>query len=244
MYMYICEHAYVWDEQKGEGGKTPGRRLTVGRLRVLKPFPTTLPSPAFLQSSLHPPSPCFGQCTNITNTCMLRRAMLGSTLCCWPHPNGSMALREPKPPALRAVKACNPAALCVASACATAGTQAQEETRLLAPACRAWSSARTCLHAAHRCCDMHCCALLLSMRCAIIWLKLGARRRKHACMLLRSRARAAACVLHTAAATLIVVRCCCRCGSVDCSGLLLTIVNLGPHCAPIYDSVNVEDKLQ
>ena len=37
---------------------------------------------------------------------------------------------------------------------------------------RAQSSARTCLRAAHRCCDMH------AMRCAIIWSKLGARRRK------------------------------------------------------------------
>ena len=85
MYMYICEHAYVWDEQKGEGGKTPGCRLTVGRRRVLKPFPTARPSPASLQSSLHPPLPCFGQCTNITNTCMLRSATLGSTLRRWSH---------------------------------------------------------------------------------------------------------------------------------------------------------------
>ena len=109
---------------------------------------------------------------------------------------------------------------------------------------RAQSSARNCLRAAHRCCDIHCCALLLLMRCAIIWLKLGARRRKHACKLLRSPARAAACLLTTAAATLIVVRCCCQCGSVDCSGLPSTVVNLRPHCAPIYDSVNVEDKLR
>ena len=63
MYMYICEHAYVWDEQKGEGGKTPGCRLTVGRLRVLKPFPTARPLPASPQPSLHPPPPWFGQCT-------------------------------------------------------------------------------------------------------------------------------------------------------------------------------------
>ena len=114
------------------------------------------------------------------------------------------------------------------------------ETHLLAPALRARSSARTCLRAAHRCCDMHCCALLLLMRCVIIWLKLGARQRKRTWRLLHSRVRAAACVLHTAAATLIVVRCCRQCCSVDCSGLPSTIVNLAP-CAPNYDSVNVED---
>jgi len=85
MYMYICEHAYVWDEQKGEGGKTPGCRLTVGRLRVLKPFPTARPSPASPQPSWHPPPPCCGQCTNITNTRMLRSATLGCTLRRWPH---------------------------------------------------------------------------------------------------------------------------------------------------------------
>ena len=116
------------------------------------------------------------------------------------------------------------------------------EPRLLAPALRARSSARTCLRSAHRCCDMHCCALLLSMLCVIIWSKLGARRRKRTWRLLRSRARAAACVLHTVATTLIAVRCCCQCRSVDCSGLPSTIVNLGPHCASIYDSVNVKDK--
>ena len=43
----------------------------------------------------------------------------------------------------------------------------------------------------------------------------------------------AACVLHTAAATLIVVRCCCRCHSVDCSGFPSTIVSLSPHCAAV-----------
>ena len=128
MYMHICEHAYVWDEQKGEEGKTPRYRLTVCRLRVLKSFLTASPSPASLQLSLHPPSPCFGQCTNITNTCMLRRATVGSTSVAGHIPSGSMALCEPKPPALRSVKACNPAALCVASACAPVGTQAQEET--------------------------------------------------------------------------------------------------------------------
>ena len=85
MYMYICEHAYVWHEQKAEGGKTPGCRLSVGRLRVLKPFLTTRLLPTFLQSSLHPQLPCFGQCTNITNTYMLRSAMLGSTLRRWPQ---------------------------------------------------------------------------------------------------------------------------------------------------------------
>ena len=85
MYMYICEHAYVWDEQKGEGGRTPGCRLTVCRLRVLKPFPTALPSPASPHPSLHPPPPCFGQCTNITNTCKLRNTTLGSMHCQWPH---------------------------------------------------------------------------------------------------------------------------------------------------------------
>jgi len=123
MYMYICEHAYVWDEQKGEGGKTPGCRLTVGRLRVLKPFPTARPSPASLQSSLHPPLPCFGQCTNITNTCMLRSATLGSTHRRWPH--------------LQRVDGF-----------------ARAET--------------TCLRATHRCSDIHCCALLLAMCCAIV----------------------------------------------------------------------------
>ena len=85
MYMYICEHAYFWDEQKGEERKTPGCRLAVGRPRALKPFPTARPSPAPLQPSLHPPSPRFGQCTNITDTLMLRSATLGSTLRRWPN---------------------------------------------------------------------------------------------------------------------------------------------------------------
>ena len=42
------------------------------------------------------------------------------------------------------------------------------------PARRARWSAHTCLRVAHCCCDMHCCALLLSIRCVIIWSKLGA----------------------------------------------------------------------
>ena len=78
--------------------------------------------------------------------------------------SGSTALREPKPPALCAAKAHNPAALCVASACAPAGPQALEETRLLVSARRAQSSARNCLRAAHHCCNMQCCAMLLSIR--------------------------------------------------------------------------------
>ena len=85
MHMHICEHAYFWDKQKGEGGKTPRCRLMVGSLRVLKPFLTVRLSPASPQLSLHPLPPCFGQCTNITNTCMLCSAMLGSTLRRWPH---------------------------------------------------------------------------------------------------------------------------------------------------------------
>ena len=96
MYMYICEHAYFWDEQKGEERKTPGCRLAVGRPRALKPFPTARPSPAPLQPSLHPPSPRFGQCTNMTDTLMLRCATLGSTLCCWPNLQPVDGLREPK----------------------------------------------------------------------------------------------------------------------------------------------------
>jgi len=65
MYMCICEHAYVWGKQKGEGGKTPGCRNSGGRLRVLKPCPTARPLPASLQSRLYPPPPCFGQCPHI-----------------------------------------------------------------------------------------------------------------------------------------------------------------------------------
>jgi len=38
--------------------------------------------------------------TNITNTCKVRSATLGSTHRRWPHSSGSMALCEPKPPAL------------------------------------------------------------------------------------------------------------------------------------------------
>ena len=45
--------------------------------------------------------------------------------------------------------------------------------------------------------------------------ELEACRRKHACKLLRRPARAAVCLLHTSAATLIVVRCCCRCGGAS-----------------------------
>jgi len=41
------------------------------------------------------------------------------------------------------------------------------------------------------------------------------------------------CVLHTTSATLIVVRCCCRCRSVDSSGFPATIVSLSPHCAAV-----------
>ena len=40
----------------------------------------------------------------------------------------------------------------------------------------------------------------------------------------------AACVLHTAATTLIVVRCCCQCHSISCSGFPSTIMSLGLHC--------------
>ena len=50
---------------------------------------------------------------------------------------------------------------------------------------RAQWSARTCV--------LHTAALLLWMRCAIIWSKLGARRCKRTWRLLRSRAHAAAC---------------------------------------------------
>ena len=42
-------------------------------------------------------------------------------------------------------------------------------------------------------CVLHTAALLLWMRCAIIWSKLGARRCKRTWRLLRSRAHAAAC---------------------------------------------------
>ena len=83
-------------KQKGEERKTPGCRLTVGRPRALKLFPTARPSPAPLQPSLHPPSPRFGQCTNMTDTLMLRCATLGSTLCCWPNLQPVNGLREPK----------------------------------------------------------------------------------------------------------------------------------------------------
>ena len=120
----------VGTNKKGEGGKTPGCRLTVGRLHVLKSFPTARPLPASPQPSLHPPSPCFGQCTNITNTCMLCSATLGSTYRRWSH--------------LQRVDGF-----------------ARAET--------------TCLRATHSCCDIHCSALLLTMWCAIIWLKLVAQ---------------------------------------------------------------------
>ena len=43
----------------------------------------------------------------------------------------------------------------------------------------------------------------------------------------------AACVLHTTAATLIIVRCCCQCRSVDCSSFPSTIVGLSPHCVAV-----------
>ena len=62
----------------------------------MKPFPTARPSPAPLQPSLHPPFPRFGQCTNMTDTLMLRCATLGSTLCCWPDLQPVDGLREPK----------------------------------------------------------------------------------------------------------------------------------------------------
>ena len=58
-------------------------------------------------------------------------------------------------------KPTTPAALCVSSAGAPAGTQAQEETHLLSSARRAQSRARNCLCAAHCCCDIHGCELLL-----------------------------------------------------------------------------------
>ena len=191
---------------------------------------------------LHPPTPRCCQYTNITDTCTLQRNVGQHAPSPATSPAGRLRCASRNHPRCAQSKPTTPAALCVASACAPAGTQAQEQTRLLASARRAQSSTRNCLRAALRCCNMHCCSLLLSMRCAIIWSKLGARRRKRACMLLRSRARATACVLHTAAATLSAARCCYRCGSVDISGLPSTIVNLGPHCNPIYDSVNVEDK--
>jgi len=111
MYMYICEHAYFWDEQKGEERRTPGCRLAVGRLRVLKPFPTARPSPASPQPSLHPPSPC----------------------CCrQPHlKRGDVDTRAETTPACAHPNPTTPAGLCVVSGCAQAGPQAQEKTRRL-----------------------------------------------------------------------------------------------------------------
>ena len=161
MYMYICEHAYFWDEQKGEGGKTPGCRLTVGRLRVLKPFPTARPSPASPQPSLHPPPPCFGQRTNITNTCMLRSVTLGSTLRCWPHlqrVEGFARAETTRVARSQSPQPCSPVC-CVCLSVCTGGNPAAGP------------------HAVH------------------------------------GRARAPACVLHTAAVTCIVARCCSRYGA-------------------------------
>ena len=103
MYMYICGHAYFWDEQKGEERRTPGFRLVVGRLRVLKPFLIARPSSAPPQPSLHPPPPRCCQCTNITDTLRLRSSTLGSTLPCWLH---LQRVNMRWPPRFRVCSAC------------------------------------------------------------------------------------------------------------------------------------------
>ena len=54
--------------------------LAVGRLHVLKSFPTARPSPAPPQQSLHTPSPQCSWSTNNTDTRMVRSAAVGSTL--------------------------------------------------------------------------------------------------------------------------------------------------------------------
>ena len=125
MYMCICGHAYFWDEQKGEERRTPGCRLAVGRLRVLKPFLSAQPSSAPPQPSLHPPPPRCCCCTKITDTRTLRSATLGSTLPRWPHlqrvdgfarASTILLCAHPNP--------ITPAALCCPSACApAAGTE-------------------------------------------------------------------------------------------------------------------------
>ena len=55
--------------------------LAVGRLHVLKSFPTARPSPAPPQPSLHTPPPQCSWSTNNADTRTVRSAAVGSTLC-------------------------------------------------------------------------------------------------------------------------------------------------------------------
>ena len=57
MYMCICEHAYVWGKQKGEGGKTPGCRNFARQAACLEALSDRSSVASFPAIELAPPAP-------------------------------------------------------------------------------------------------------------------------------------------------------------------------------------------
>ena len=139
MYMCICEHAYVWGKQKGEGGKTPGCRNFARQAACLEALSDRPSVASFPAIEVVPPAPMLWPMsarpayapTSLTHArCAVRHwaaRSLAGHIC-----SESTASREPKQSRLACTQSPTaPASLRVASACAQAGTQAQEKTRRL-----------------------------------------------------------------------------------------------------------------